>query len=73
MTSAQDDMYVGELGKGKDRVRIEAFLRDGQLHLVRTPVDRQGYIDVPITLVTREGLLRLVKGPFEQGFIEDHL
>ena len=68
-----DKMYVGEVVEDGHRCQVWACLDDGVLCLDRKPVDGPDDVDWPITLVLREGLLRLSQGPFEQGFIEDHL
>ena len=66
-----EPMFVGCTDDG--RYEVVAYLRDGCLFLEKRIVGSQEDDDRPITLVTREGLLRLSQGPFEQGLIEDHL
>ena len=66
-------MLVGWVMERGVRCKVSAYVRDWCLFLERAPVDGPADQDVPITLVTREGLLRLSRGPFEKGFVEDHL
>ena len=66
-------MYIGEIVVESIRYEVLAVLDDGALQLHRHPIGPPQDCDWPITLVTREGLLRLAQGPFENGFIEDHL
>ena len=69
-------VYIGEIMQHGVRYRVSAVLQDGALHLHRQPVDgpyAREECDWPITLITREGLLRLSQGPFEDGYVEDHL
>lgn len=65
--------HVGEMVVDGRRVRVSAELRDGCLYLYREPMEALAGADWPITLVTREGLLRLSQGPYETGYVEDHL
>lgn len=68
--------YIGEVidCTTEQRVRVWASLwDDGSLHLDRDEIDNPDNLDNPTTLVTREGLLRLSQGPFDKGYVEDHL
>ena len=70
-------VYVGELPLDVTmavRVKVFASLTDdGRLWLHRVRSDNPSKVDNPVTIVTREGLLRLACGPFEAGLVEDHL
>ena len=73
MGSVDDPIRVGEVVERGHRVCVWAWLDGDELFLHRKLIDNPHDVDSPITLVTREGLLRLSQGPFEKGFVEDHL
>lgn len=69
-------VYIGEVVDPTMGVPVDVYAcmqDDGCLHLHREVSVFSGDVDNPVTLVTREGLLRLSRGPFENGFVEDHL
>ncbi|KKK94649.1 hypothetical protein LCGC14_2680720 [marine sediment metagenome] len=73
--SEQERVFVGRVVDVTTRcpVDVYAYMEGGCLYLSRDMVDNVHNVDNPITVVTREGLLRLSQGPFEPNLVMDHL